>query len=570
MKWTHTHITTLREDPADAEIASHKLLIRASMVRKLASGVYTFLPLGLRVLQKVQSIIREEMDRAGATEILMPALQNKELWETSGRIEAASDVLFQVKDHSRKGWILGPTHEEVVTSLAATEISSYRNLPVNFYQIQTKFRDEIRPRFGLMRCKEFIMKDAYSFDADDASAEKSYLAMYAAYQKIFDRIGLQYKIVEADTGVMGGKFSHEFVVPAEIGECEIVLTDHGNYQASIEKATAKPFPRQNAQPVLPIEEFATPGVKTIAALQEKPYGIAATDQIKTLVYIAENKPVLLMLRGDHQLNEAKLIALLKTNQLRPASEPEIFDLLGAYPGSLGGVRANPKKFSRFILDQALSGQNGMITGANKDGFHLRNVSVERDLASAETADIRTVVAGEKSICDDHPIRIERGIEVGHVFKLGTKYTEAFKATYLDESGKAALMVMGCYGIGVTRTLQAVMEQSHDDKGIIWPDSIAPYLVEIVDLDPADQEVHQVVEKLYGDLSAKGIEVLWDDRDERPGIKFNDADLIGCPWRITVGAKSLKKGGIEIKRRRDKDFQILPLDQWDAWLADLSK
>jgi prolyl-tRNA synthetase len=546
MLWTKTLIPTLREAPADAEILSHKLLLRAGLIRKLAGGVYTFLPLGLRALRKVEQIVREEMDRAGALEMLMPALQPPEIWQQSGRYETARDVLYKVKDSANREWVLSATAEEVITGVAASEINSYRQLPRNFYQISVKFRDEIRPRFGLMRAREFIMKDAYSFDASDEAAQATYLRMYEAYTRIFERCGLKTFPVEADTGVIGGKFSHEFMVPAETGENEVVYCEGCNYAANIEKAVAQlPKPRMVAGE-LKIEKFPTPGVVTIEALANPPFNFAANQQIKTLVYIIKDKPVLILLRGDHQLNEAKLAGKTGTTVFRPATVEEIFGALGAHPGSLGAVGI---KHLQIYLDSALAGSNDMTTGANEDGFHLRHVDVGHDIPQGELADLRLAQAGEPCVNCGRPLKIRRAIEVGHVFKLGTKYSDKFNALYLDEAGNRKPCVMGCYGIGVTRTLQAVIEQCNDKDGIIWPLSVAPYQVCITPLnvDP-ESEAMKLAEKFYADLTARGVEVILDDRDERPGVKFKDADLVGFPIRLGIGEKSLAKGEVEIKPR----------------------
>jgi len=547
MLWSQLLIPTLKEVPADAEIISHQLLIRAGLVRKLTGGLYTFLPLGLRVLRKVERIVREEMDRAGALEILMPALQPPEIWQQSGRYETARDVLFKVKDRARKEWVLGPTHEEVVTTLVAGEINSYRQLPRNFYQIQTKFRDEIRPRFGLMRAKEFIMKDAYSFDVSDEAAQLSYQKMYDAYVRIFARCGLKAFPVEADTGIIGGKYSHEFMVPAETGENEVVYCETGGYAANIEKATsAGPLTPTPAEGGEPIEKFPTPGVVTIEALAAAPHNVPAHAQIKTLVLMVQSKLVLVLMRGDDQLNEAKFAGLLGTMEFRPATSDEIFGALGAHPGSLGavGVANLP-----IYADLALRGAKGMTTGANEDGFHLRNVSIERDIPATQWTDLRTVRAGELCVATGQPLKIQRAIEVGHVFKLGTKYSIALNAQFLNEQGRQEPCVMGCYGIGVTRTLQAVIEQSHDKDGIIWPKSVAPYAVCVTPLAvAADSQVMKVAREIHDQLEAAGVEVVLDNRDERPGVKFKDADLAGFPLRIGVGEKSLAKGEIEFKPR----------------------
>ncbi len=548
MKWSQTLIPTLREAPSDAEIVSHKLLLRAGLIRKLAGGVYTFLPLGLRALRKVEQIIREEMDRAGAVEVLMPALQPPEIWEQSGRAETASNVLFKVKDSSGRQWFLSPTAEEVITTLAANEINSYRQLPKNFYQISLKFRDEIRPRFGLMRAKEFIMKDAYSFDTTDEGAMAAYKKMYDAYTRIFARCGLQAFPVEADTGVIGGNYSHEFMVPAETGENEVAFCEACSYAANIEKATSG-IPKTAAREVgaLP-EKFATPGVVTIEALSKEPYKVPANRQIKTLVYIADSKPIIILIRGDDQLNETKLMAKTGAVAARPATVEEIVPLLGAKPGSLGAVVKVPASVQVFA-DERLRGANDMTTGANEDGFHLKNVSIERDIKVTAWFDLRTVSAGEPCAKCAKPLKIRRAIEVGHVFKLGTKYSEKLNATFLDVDGSRKPAVMGCYGIGVTRTLQAVIEQGNDKDGVIWPLSVAPYQVCITPLAVTpDCQAMQTAEKFYAELTARGVDVILDDRDERPGVKFKDADLVGFPIRIALGEKSLAKGEVEIKPR----------------------
>ncbi len=548
MRWTNALIPTLKETPADAEIISHKLLLRAGLIRKLTGGLYIFLPLGLRSLRKIEQIIREEMDRAGALELLMPALQPPEIWQQSGRYETARDVLFKVRDRSKKEWVLGPTHEEVITTLAAGEINSYRQMPKNFYQIQTKFRDEIRPRFGLMRAKEFIMKDAYSFDATDDGAMASYQKMYDAYTRIFARCGLKAFPVEADTGVIGGSHSHEFMVPAETGENEVAFCEACGYAANIEKATSG-LPKTAAREIgAAVEKFVTPGVVTIEALSKAPYSVPANRQIKTLVYIADSKTVLVLIRGDDQLNETKFMAKTGAVEVRPARPEECFGTLGAKPGSLGAVANVPADVEVFA-DERLRGANDMTTGANEDGFHLKSVSIERDLKVTQWFDLRTVRAGEPCAKCAKPLKIRRAIEVGHVFKLGTKYSEKLNAVFLDETGKSNPSVMGCYGIGVTRTLQAVIEQSNDKDGIIWPLAVAPYQVIITPLGVvAGSPIMTLAEKLYADLTAQGVEVLLDDRDDRPGVKFKDADLIGIPIRIGLGEKSLANGEVEIKRR----------------------
>jgi prolyl-tRNA synthetase len=555
MRWTQSLIPTLKESPADAEIASHKLLLRAGLIRKLAGGLYTFLPLGLRALRKVEQIIREEMDRSGALEVLMPALQPPEIWQQSGRYETASDVLYKVRDRAKKEWVLSPTAEEVITTLAAGEINSYRQLPANFYQISVKFRDEIRPRFGLMRAKEFIMKDAYSFDVSDEAAMDCYRKMYDTYKRIFDRCGLKNFPVEADTGVIGGNYSHEFMVPAETGENEVAFCEGCGYAANVEKATSG-IPKTAArEPGAAPEKFPTPGVVTIEALSKAPFSVPANRQIKTLVYVADSKPVLILIRGDDQLNEAKLAGALGTPTFRPAEPQEIVAALGAHPGSLGAVAVTQHS---IYADERLRGANGMTTGANEDGFHLRNVSIERDIQVKTWTDLRTVTPGEPCVKCGKPLKIRRAIEVGHVFKLGTKYSEKLNSTFLAENGQRKPCVMGCYGIGVTRTLQAVIEQSNDANGIVWPVSVAPYTVCITPLSVAPGgAVMKLAEQLYSDLAAQGVDVILDDRDERPGVKFKDSELVGFPIRIGIGEKSLAKGEVELKPRAGAMIAIKP-------------
>ncbi len=550
MRWTHTLIPTLREAPADAEILSHKLLLRAGLVRKLAGGVYTFLPLGLRVLHKIEQIVREEMDRAGAIETLMPAIQPREIWDLSGRAVSARDVLFMVKDSGSREWFLSPTAEEAMTVMASGEINSYRQLPKNFYQISVKFRDEIRPRFGLLRAREFIMKDAYSFDVSDDAATVSYQKMFEAYERIFARCGLKAFAVEADTGIMGGKFSHEFMIPAETGEDEVVFCEACGYAANVEKAASAPQKSEVRSQKSEVEKFATPGATTIEALTKAPFNVPAERQIKTLVYIADSKPVLMLLRGDDQLNEAKLKGTLGTTVFRPATAEEIFAGLGAHPGSLGAVTSTLKsKEVPVYADERLRGASDMTTGANEDGFHLRNVSMERDIKVSRWADLRTAHADEPCVRCGKPLKIRRAIEVGHIYKLGTKFSVPLNATFLAEDGSRKPCIMGCYGIGVTRTLQAVIEQSNDKDGIIWPLSVAPYTVCITPLSVApDGAVMKLAEKLYSELNARDADVILDDRDERPGVKFKDSELVGFPIRIGIGEKSLAKDEVEIKPR----------------------
>ena len=548
MYWSKTFIPTLKEVPADAEILSHQLLLRAGLVRKLTGGLYTFLPMGLRALTKVATIIREEMDRAGAIEVSMPLLQPVDIWHASGRYEAMRDALYKVKDRAQKEWALSPTAEEVITTLVANELSSYKQFPKNFYQVGTKFRDEIRPRFGLMRAKEFLMKDAYSFDTTDEGAMASYRKMYDAYTRIFARCGLRAFAVEADTGIIGGNYSHEFMIPAETGENDVVYCEACNYAANIEKATSG-LPQTAARELgAAPEKFATPGVVTIEALSKDPYKVPANRQVKTLVYIADSQPVIILVRGDDQLNEAKFMARTGAIEARPATPEEIVALLGAKPGSLGAV-VNVPATVKVLADERLRGANDMTTGANEDGFHFRGVSMERDIKVTSWFDLRTVKVGEPCAKCGKPLKIRRAIEVGHVFKLGTKYSVPLGATFLDEAGQRAPLVMGCYGIGVTRTLQAVIEQCFDKDGILWPVSVAPYQVCLTPLTVApESEAMKLAEKLYTELTAAGLEVILDDRDERPGVKFKDSELVGFPIRVGLGEKSLAKGEVEIKPR----------------------
>ncbi len=562
MRWSQTFIPTLKETPADAEIVSHQLLLRAGLVRKLAGGLYTILPMGLRVFKKIETIVREELNRAGAIEVLMPVLQPPEIWQASGRYEAIGDGLFKLKDSARREWVLSPTAEEVITTLAANEINSYRQMPVTFYQIGVKLRDEIRPRFGLMRAKEFYMKDAYSFDTTDAGAMTSYQKMYDAYTRIFERCGLRAFPVEADTGIIGGNHSHEFMVPAETGENDVVYCEACGYAANIEKAGSA-LPKTAAREVgAPVEKFATPGVVTIEALAKAPYSVPANRQIKTLVYVADSKPMLILLRGDDQLNEAKLLARTGAVAARPADAKHPADLahftaLGAMPGSLGAVRNVPAGWT-VLADERLRGANDMTTGANEDGFHFRNVSIERDIKVTEWHDLRTVAAGEPCVKCAKPLKIRRAIEVGHVFKLGTKYSEKLNAKFLDEAGQQHPCVMGCYGIGITRTLQAVIEQCNDKDGIVWPKSVAPFTVCITPLSVVPgSPIMQLAEKYHDELTAAGVEAILDDRDDRPGVKFKDADLVGFPWRLAIGEKGLAKGVVEIKPRGGEMLTVTP-------------
>ncbi|MDR1010211.1 MAG: proline--tRNA ligase [Opitutaceae bacterium] len=569
--WSQFFIPTLKESPADAEIASHKLLVRAGVVRKLGGGLYTYMPFGLRAIRKIMQICREEIDRGGGIELWMPHVHPAEFWIQGPRWDAAREIMFRA-DHAGAGkcagavpeFVLGPTHEEIITPLVKTEITSYRDLPKNFYQIATKFRNEIRPRYGLMRAREFIMMDAYSFDADDAGATRSYMAMKAAYEAFFRRIGVQSIAVEADTGVMGGSFSHEFMVPAEIGDDDVIYCEESGYAANRERATSAIVPGDiaDAAPIGDVAEFATPGVTTIAQLEAAPYGVAAGEQFKTLVYVGDGKPFVVILRGCDELEEAKL-GSLGFSLFRPATPEEIEPLLGAKPGSLGAVRGtikNPGGLAGVFADRAIKLIGNGTTGANRDGFHLRNVNVARDLAITKFGDFRRVRPGEPCPLSGKPLKVRRGIEVGHIFKLGTKYSENCGAVYTDAQKQQHFMVMGSYGIGIGRTMQAVIEQSHDADGIIWPWPIAPFQVLVCLLDPQAADAAAMAREVAGAAEQAGADVLIDDRAERPGVKFKDADLIGVPLRITIGGKGLREGVIEMKWRHEKDVAKIPVGE----------
>lgn len=571
MRWSKQFIPTLREVPQEAEIPSHKLMLRAGLIRKLGGGLYTFLPLGLRSLRKVERIVREEMDRAGALEILMPALQPQEIWEESGRFEILRHVMFKMKDRQDRPMVLGPTHEEVVTGLAAGEINSYRQLPKNFYQIQTKFRDEIRPRFGLMRAKEFIMKDAYSFDAGWDGADVSYKAMYDAYVRIFQRCGLRTKVVEADTGAMGGKSSHEFMVLAEAGEDGLVECDSCAYAANLEQAEGRvtkalAFGEDGAVQ----EKVQTPDRKTIeqvsSFLKAKP-----SQFIKTLIYVASGQAYAVLVPGSRDVNEIKLRRIIGADAA--LADPDVIEkVTGAPTGFAGPIGLKIP----IIADLWLKGARGMISGANEADYHIRNINLERDVAGIRFEDV--VIAKGKDGCPrcNGTLKEARGIEVGHVFKLGTKYSEKLGAVYLDDAGESRPIVMGCYGIGVTRTLQSVIEQSHDDQGVIWPISISPYEVTVMAVNAGHRESVELAEQLVDGLTKAGIDVLYDDRDERPGVKFKDVDLIGTPLRVSVGERSLAKGEVEIKYRKSGEMVGVPvatalreiLDRISAMKAEL--
>lgn len=550
MKWTKMMIQTLRESPQDAEIESHKLLARASLVRKIAGGLYAYLPLGMRVLKKIQAIVREEMDRAGAQEVVMPIMQPSELWEQSGRWETMGPNMFKLKDRAQRDVALAPTAEEEFTDVVKGMVNSYRQLPQTIYQINWKFRDETRPRFGLMRSKEFLMKDAYSFDLDAEGLDKSYWTMYHAYERVFARCGLKAVPVQADGGDMGDSMTHEFHCLADAGEDGIAWCEKCGYAANLEKAERRIEARAK-EACGEIEEVATPNAKTIAEISAF-MGESAEKFVKTLVYVADDQPVMVCVGGERDVNEVKLKHFLNAKKVELAAPSIVEEVTGAPVGFAGPVK--PAKNVRIVADAELEGAAGVITGANKADAHLKNVDLGRDAAIEAYADLIVVKAGDRCPKCGEKIEIKRGIEVGQVFKLGTKYSAAFNANYKTDELKESTMVMGCYGIGISRTLQAVIEQSHDKDGIIWPASIAPFQVAIELLDPTVPEVRATAEQLETDLEAAGIDVIVDDREERPGVKFKDADLIGFPVRVVVGAKGLANGGVEIKKRCEDKSQ----------------
>ncbi len=570
MRISQFHFQTLKEDPSDAEVISHKLMLRASMIRRLGAGIYNYMPLGLRVIRKVENIIREEMNRAGAIELLMPLVQPAELWQETGRWEKMGPELLRVKDRHGREFAIQPTSEEVITDIARQELKSWRQLPKNFYHIQTKFRDERRPRFGVMRGREFTMKDAYSFDRDVAGAERSYDAMFACYRQIFNRLGLRYRAVAADTGAIGGSRSHEFQVIAETGEDAIVYCPSSDFAANMELAEAVALLSERALPNEPMQQVATPGKSTcaeVAALIGVPLNrtvksiVLATDSTNEQGAAAVTQLWLLLLRGDHDLNEVKVGKIEGLNQgFRFANVDEIDHHFGCKPGYLGPV--NLKGSVRVIADRTVAQMSDFVTGANQWDHHLRGVNWGRDLPEpACIVDIRNVVEGDPSPDGMGVLAIQRGIEVGHIFYLGTKYSEAMKATYLDETGKPALMQMGCYGIGVTRIVGAAIEQNHDDRGIAWPAAIAPFEAVICPVGAAKSElVRAESEAIYQTLLAAGVDVALDDRDERPGAMFADWELIGVPVRITVGERSLKEGKLELLRRTGMVSSICDRDQ----------
>lgn len=557
MRTSQYLLSTLKETPADAEVISHQLMLRAGMIRKLASGLYTWLPTGVRVLKKVENIVREEMNNAGAIEVLMPVVQPSELWQESGRWEQYGPELLRISDRGDRPFVLGPTHEEVITDLIRNELSSYKQLPLNFYQIQTKFRDEVRPRFGVMRSREFLMKDAYSFHTSQESLQETYDAMYAAYSKIFSRMGLDFRAVQADTGSIGGSASHEFQVLAQSGEDDVIFSDTSDYAANIEfaEAVAPKEPRAAATQEMTLVD--TPNAKTIAELVEQ-FNLPIEKTVKTLLVKAvegsKSPLVALLVRGDHELNEVKAEKLPQVaSPLTFATEEEIRALVNAGPGSLGPVNMPIPT----VIDRTVAVMSDFAAGANIDGKHYFGINWDRDVATPEVADIRNVVAGDPSPDGKGTLLIKRGIEVGHIFQLGTKYSEAMKAAVQGEDGRNQILTMGCYGIGVTRVVAAAIEQNYDDRGIVWPDAIAPFQVAILPMNMhKSYRVQELAEKLYAELRAQGIEVLMDDRKERPGVMFADMELIGIPHTIVLGDRNLDNDDIEYKYRRNGEKQLI--------------
>ena len=554
MRWSEFFIPTSKQIPADAVVPSHALMVRAGLIKQLVAGVYIYLPLGYRVLRKAEQIVREEMNLAGAIELHMPAMHPVELWKETGREKAMGETLIHLPDQDwRSGTVLGPTHEEVITDVVRSFVSSYKQLPINLYQIQTKFRDEKRPKSGVLRTREFLMKDAYSFDVDIDCMNESYQKMYDAYCRIYDRCGLPYIVVEAESGAIGGDVSHEFMVATDAGEDMLVETADSSYAANVERAEVAPLPDPGCNHQDRLEEVHTPSLSSVEQVSRF-LKCRPSDLIKTMIFEAGGEPLVALVRGDHEVNEAKLRKAADVQSLT-AAEPELIEkLTGAEVGFAGPVRLE----ARVIADHAVTVMHNAVTGANKTDYHLTGVNPGRDFELKEVADIRYAVEGDRA-SNGQLLQFHKCIEVGHVFKLGTKYSDAMHANYLDRNGQSKPCVMGCYGIGVNRIMAAAIESHHDDGGIIWPMSIAPFQVLICALDAANEEVSGVAARVHDELEARGIEVLWDDREVRPGPKFKDADLIGIPVRITVGQKSLQDGVVEIKNRDSDDVQKMSPD-----------
>jgi prolyl-tRNA synthetase len=568
MRLSQYFLSTSKEAPAEAELVSHKLMLRAGLIRRLGSGLYTWMPLGLRVLRKVEAIVREEMSRAGAVELFMPAVQPSELWEESGRWAVFGPQMLKIKDRHDRDFCFGPTHEEVITDIARKEIRSYRQLPVNFFQIQTKFRDEIRPRFGVMRAREFLMKDAYSFHTDVADLQREYRNMYDTYSRIFTRLGLKFRAVAADTGAIGGSGSHEFHVLADSGEDALAYCPNSDYAANVELAEALAPAGSRAAGEEPMHDVETPRQTTceeVAAL----LGIPLSKTVKLIAVMGGGKMHAVLIRGDHTLNEVKLGKLDGLADFRFATEEEIRTVFNCPPGFLGPVGLDRNVFG-VIADRTVAAMSDFVCGANKPKYHLRGVNFSRDLPEPDrVADIRNVVTGDPSPDGKGTLELCRGIEVGHVFQLRTKYTQALGAVFLDEQGKSQLMEMGCYGIGVSRVVAAAIEQNHDDRGIMWPEAMAPFLHVITPIGyQKSAGVKDATDRLYKEFVDAGIEVLLDDRDERPGVMFADAELVGIPHRITIGERGLKNGMVEYLNRRESQVREVPLKNVSEFLTDL--
>lgn len=558
MRMSKLYLPTLKEEPAEAEITSHKLMLRAGMMRKHSSGIYSYLPLGYRVIKKIEEITRKHMDNSEAQEVLLPVMQTSKIWKDSKRWDKFGPLMIKFHDRKNREYCLGPTHEEVVTDLVRDEVRSYKDLPLNLYQIQTKVRDEIRPRFGVMRGREFIMKDAYSLDVDYEGLDKSYQAMYDAYEKVFAECGLEAVAVEADTGAMGGKDSHEFMVLADSGEDEVAFCSDCDYAANVERATSKKV-EIDFEVEAELEKIHTPEIKTISDLEEY-LAVPAAKMIKAVAVVADGEAVLALVSGEDELNEIKLTNYLQATELRAAEEEEFEELFNSFPGFIGPVNLDGV---RVVADKRLKNMSGAIVGANEKDYHLKNVKTGRDFEVEAFADLRSVRGGERCPnCESGKLNIKDGIEVGHIFKLGTKYSENMGANYLDENGKAQPIVMGSYGIGITRLVAAAIEQNNDDYGIKWPKEIAPYQIIILPLGN-DDLVQEKSEEIYQNLKAKGWEVLIDDRNERAGVKFNDSELIGIPLRLTIGSRSLENGEVEALIRSENKKLNIDLDNLEA-------
>lgn len=562
MKQSKVFIPTMREVPSEAEALSHQLLLKAGLIKQSTSGIYSYLPLATRVLNHISRIIREEMENIDAVEILMPALQQAELWEESGRWGAYGPELMRLKDRNGREFALGPTHEEVVTSIVRDELKSYKQLPLTLFQIQSKFRDEKRPRFGLLRGREFIMKDAYSFHADEASLDQTYQEMYNAYSRIFKRVGINARPVVADSGAIGGHHTHEFMALSEIGEDTIVYSENSDYAANIEKAEVKYYPNEKHTDIKSLEKIETPNIKTAQELAD--FLNRPIDEIvKTMIFKVDGEFMMFLVRGHHELNDVKVKAYFETDSVEMATQDEIVNLLGANPGSLGPIH---NKDIKIIADNFVKDLNNIVIGANEDGYHYINANVERDFNIDEYGDFRFILEGEPLSDGSGSAKFAEGIEVGQVFKLGTKYSEAMNAKFLDNQGKAQPLIMGCYGIGLSRTLSAIVEQNNDENGIIWPKSVTPFDLHLITINPKKEEQLELGDKLYSELQSK-YDVLYDDRKERAGVKFNDADLIGLPIRIVVG-KNASEGIVEVKVRQTGESEEVHINELDNHIASL--